>query len=71
MNVWSARKLVIDVLAPIAGLGLAVYLPLADKLTTEALPLIFGLFGLPLVSRPPTPTPAELPGGSQPAQEEA
>ena len=39
-----------DVLPPITGVFLAVYLPLAGEFSAWQLPLIAGLLGIPLVA---------------------
>ena len=57
-----------DVLVPVAGLVLALALPLTGRLEPWHLPLIAGMIGTPLVGRgeappevPTPPVPSELP----------
>lgn len=40
-----------DVVIPLTGVFLSVYLPLADRFAVWQLPLIAGLFGVPLVGK--------------------
>lgn len=42
-----------DVLPPVTGLFLAIYLPLAGQFEAWQLPLIAGLLGIPLVAPRP------------------
>lgn len=40
-----------DLLIPVGGLFLAIYLPMSDSLSPWHLPLIAGMLGTPLVAR--------------------
>jgi hypothetical protein len=57
---YGALIVVRDVLIPIGGMFLAIYLPLTNSLQPWHLPLIAGMLGTPLVARganpPETPT---------------
>lgn len=51
-----------DILIPLGGLFLAVYLPITGSLAPWHLPLIAGMLGTPLVARGETPPKTESPG---------
>jgi hypothetical protein len=57
---YGALIVVRDVLIPVGGMFLAIYLPLTNNLQPWHLPLIAGMLGTPLVARganpPETPT---------------
>lgn len=67
----TARRWIIDVIAPIVGLALGAYLSVTGKLTPVAVPLILGFCTLPLVSRAPSLPSTEPGSGSQPADSPA
>lgn len=52
---YAALIAVRDVLIPIGGLFLAVYLPMSGSLQPWHLPLIAGMLGTPLVARGESP----------------
>ena len=57
---YAALITIRDVLIPLGGLFLAVFLPLTDQLQPWHLPLIAGMLGTPLVAR--GESPPEIPG---------
>lgn len=56
----------IDVLAPVAGILIAAYSVLADKLSAEVIPLVVALCTVPAISRGQTRTP-DSPGSGSPS----
>lgn len=63
-NPDEARRWVIDVLAPVAGISIAIYTVLASALTAEVIPLVVALCTVPAISRAPARTAASPPPGS-------
>jgi hypothetical protein len=55
-----------DVIIPIAGVVLAVLLPLTDRFEYWHLPLIAGMLGVPLVARGGDPPKVEMPDINKP-----
>lgn len=49
-----------DVLPPLTGVFLSVYLPLTHQFEVWQLPLLAGLFGVPLVGKDTTPPPDDI-----------
>lgn len=60
---YAALILVRDVLIPLGGLFLAVYLPISGSLQPWHLPLIAGMLGTPLVARGEKPPEVDPPPG--------
>jgi hypothetical protein len=59
-----------DILIPMGGLFLSIFLPLADRFEYWHLPLIAGMLGVPLVARGGDPPEVEMPPIAQPASQE-
>jgi hypothetical protein len=57
-----------DIIIPMAGAFLAIYLPISGKFQPWQLPLIAGMLGTPLVGRGTTPEPDTRPDRRPPAE---
>lgn len=59
-----------DIVIPVSGVFLAVYLPVFGRFEYWHLPLIAGMLGVPLVARGGDPPEHEMPKLQEPASQE-